>query len=272
MVLLVASFWAGAAAATMQWQEFAGGGQGGGHAAHGGNHGAAARGLTLLDGDGASVSIVLPDLKRRPLQLTDGRLQLRPTGMDNYHLLLAERQGEGWYESALRYQYLSGRPSGHSPHELVSARKVPLEIEPLPLAREHAHYLSGTVPVFLLRFDGMPVVGQPIALETSNGTRLFARTDAEGKVRFPLPDDFGAVQAGRDVNRPADFTLYAQLAVHDGLEYRTSLSAEYEVNPRHWQSFGGGAWGGLAGFVAGLGFLRWAGRRGGAAGTREGRA
>lgn len=254
-----------AAPAALQWSEYGGGhAMSGGHAAH---NPRAVRGVRLEDSAGATVEIVLPTLEHKPLTLTEGKVALRPTGFDNYHLLLATRQGEGGHETALRYQYMNGRPSGHSPAELVNAEKAPLEIVPMPLAREHARYLGEREATFLVRYQGAPLAEQPISLETSNGTRVYTRTDTDGRVSFVLPNDFPEVNPGRANNAPADFALRTSYD-DNGRLYRTSLSAGYFANPRHWQSFKLGVWAGLGGFVFGLGLLRITSRKTPAAAAR----
>jgi len=231
------------AQAQMQWDE-----SGGTHGAHGTHARVAGPRLRLVDGQGADTAIVLPTLERRALPLRGGGAGIPATGFDNYHLLLAVRETPSLYEAALRYQFLRGRPSGHSPAELVNARKIPLEIVPAPLAREHSHYLSRTAPAFVLRFEG---------------TRLYTRSDGDGRVSFPLPDDFGGDVTEQARRRPADFVVTTRYETA-GREYRTTLSAPYYLNPEHWQSTGRGLWSASAGFVAGLGLLLLVGRRGGA--------
>ncbi len=239
----------------LQWREAQAGG-----AAHATHRHAAASGMRLLDGAGADTEIVLPTLEHRPLAVAAGRALLKPTGFDNYHLLLATRHSVNRDETALRYQSFSGRPSGHSPAQLVNSSKVPLEIRPLPLPREHSHYLAETVAVFMVRFRERPLARHPIGLETSNGTRLFAVTDDRGRFFLPLPDDFSAAAAGRRRGAPADFILTTRMKEGEH-EFYTTLSAAYFRNPRHWQSSRRGGWSALAGFMVGLGLLLWVSRR-----------
>ncbi len=243
------------AEAALQWRQAQSGGAG-----HGMSHRAGANGILLLGGDGASTEIVLPTLEHRHLAVSDGHAVLRPTGFDNYHLLLATRDSGKRHEAALRYQSFSGRPSGHSPTELVNSSKVSLEILPLPLPREHSRYLAGTAAVFLVRFHGRALARHPIALETSNGTRLFSATDDSGRFFLPLPDDFTSAAAAHLQRVPADFALATRME-EEGHAFYTTLSAEYFRNPQHWQSSRYGRWIALAGFMVGFGLLRWVSRR-----------
>ncbi len=240
----------------------------GGHAHHAaagqghGGHGRASAALYLQDAAGATAALWPPTVQPRPLALAaDGKAALRPDGINNYRALAAVRRDSTLVESALRYQFSAGgKPSGHSPAELTAAQKLPLEIVPDPLPREHWRYTGGRQAVFRLRFDGAPLADSWVGLETSNGSRLQARSDAAGRVAFTLPDDFSQVQPGRNNNRPAEFTVRSG-AVADGVLYRTNLSAAYYVNPSHWQSGGQALLVTGLGFLAGLGLVRLGGGR-----------
>jgi hypothetical protein len=76
-------------------------------------------------------------------------------------------------------------------------------------------------------------------------------SDAEGRVVVALPDDFNDVKAGRRANKPAEFVLHADHSIQ-GVDYVTTLSADYHVNPSHWRSTAGGLLAMLVGFVGGL--------------------
>lgn len=222
--------------------------------------------LQLRDGSGGRVEYWLPSLQRRPLALKAGRVTPRPSGANNYHALVARRRTGNVHESAVRYLFAFGKPSGHSPSELTAAVKTALELVPDPLPREHWHYETGQRARFVLRYRGRPQAGVAVRLTSSHGSRLEQRTDARGRVRFQLPDDFPSVAPGRRKNPPAELVLAA--TYRDGRQvYRTTLSAPYYVNPRHWQSNAAAAAVLAAGFFTGLGVLRAAGRRraGGAA-------
>lgn len=224
-----------------------------------GAHGRPVRGMQLVDGVAAVTQLWLPTLERRELIVTDGMVAIKPSGLDNYHLLHAVRETTGLHETALRYHYFNGKPSNRSPEELVEANKAPLEIIPKPLAREHARYTSESMAVFEVRYQGQALAGQPISLETTNGTRWFTTTDERGRITFSLPADFAHIRKGREANPPADFVLSTRYS-DNGREYRSTLSAPYHVNPRHWQSLASGGWAMFTGFVSGLIILGMAGR------------
>ena len=208
----------------------------------------AAKKLMLENAEGASVTLWKPDLSTQPLSFDQGGFTLPKTGMDNYHAVVAERTWGDTKESVIRYEYLFGRPSKHSPGELAGAVKTDLEIVPDPIPREHYRYHSDQTWGFLLRLHGTPAGGIPLTLRTANGTQLDAVSDPSGRVAFRLPDDFPGLVPGVRDDRSAAFTVSAEMRDADMI-YQTTLSADYRVNPAHWQST---RWGWM---VAGLGFV-----------------
>lgn len=193
-----------------------------------------------------------PDLAMVDLHAEQGTYRVHPTGMDNYHALVAERRPDAHtLEAAIRFVYLRGRPSGSSPSLLTTAVKTPLDIVPAPLPREHRHYQANHAAVFVLRFKGRPLANTPLALTTTNGSHLRLVSDRLGAVRFTLPDDFPKTRPGRENNRPAEFVLQGEIE-RDGRRYRTNLSGQYFVDPAHWQFFELGVMVLGAGFITGL--------------------
>lgn len=218
--------------------------------------------IHLRDGHGAVLRLWTPELEPRPVEAGQpDRIAVRPTGINNYHAIVATREDERVTEVALHYLYFNGRPADKTPSALVGEEKAVLEIVPDPLPREHQRYLSGNPFRFLLRYQGEPLTDHPVSLYTSNGSLVQGRTGPDGRWRVILPDDFTGVRPGRRNNRPGDFVLRTALE-REGRVYRTTLNASYSVNPSHWQS---GALGGavlVGGFLTGLVVLRRAGRGG----------
>jgi hypothetical protein len=191
--------------------------------------------IMLENAEGASITLWKPDLTTLPLKLSQGGFALPGTGMDNYHAIVVERTWGNSRESLIRYEYLFGRPSKHSPRELTGAVKTDLEIAPDPIPREHYRYHSDQAWGFLLRLHGLPVAGVPLTLSTDNGTTLEAVSDDSGRAVFRLPDDFPDLMAGARDTRSAGFSVSARK--HEaGIDYRTTLAADYRINPAHWQS------------------------------------
>lgn len=218
----------------------------------------------IRDGAGAELRLWTPELEVRSMEPGRGdRIVVRPTGVNNYHALVAIREDARLTEVAMRYLYFNGRPAKKMPSALVGEKKAVLEIVPDPLPREHWRYLGGEPARFLVRYRGQPLPDQPVDLYTSNGTLIQGRTGADGGWEVTLPDDFSAVRASRGKNRPGDFVVRVRLE-GEGREHRTTLSAAYSVNPSHWQSIGLGALALTGGFFTGLLVLRRTGRGGAA--------
>ncbi len=224
---------------------------------HGGHNPRRGKTVFLQDHAGAKLWMITPTLEERPLALDDeqGKLKIPATGMVSYHALLATRQEEGLHESSLRYVYLRGKPTGRSPAELMANNKLPLEIVPDPMAREHGRFYGQEEKSFIVRYKGKPLSNAWVGLVSSNGSNLEANTDAEGRVSFVLPDDFKNVRTGRSNNKPGDFLLRTG-HVDEGVLYRTNFSAPYSVNPSHWQSSSVGLFMLVFGFASGIVVMR----------------
>ncbi len=224
---------------------------------HGGHNQRRGKTIFLQDNAGAKLWMITPTLETRTLELDDeqGKLKIPSTGLVSYHALVATRQEGGLHESSLRYVYLRGKPTGRSPAEMMANNKLPLEIVPDPMAREHGRFHSQNEQEFIVRFKGEPVSDVWVGLISSNGTELEATTDAEGRVSFTLPDDFKNVRTGRSNNKPADFMLRTGY-VDEGVLYRTNFSAPYSVNPSHWKSDSVGLFMLVFGFVSGIVVMR----------------
>jgi hypothetical protein len=204
--------------------------------------------LMLENAEGAAITLWKPDLTTLPLKPAHGGVTLPKTGMDNYHAVVAEKDWGNSKETVIRYEYMFGRPSKHSPSELAGAVKTELEIVPAPIPREHFRYLSDQTWGFQVRLQGQPQADLPLILETEHGTRLQAVSDAQGYARFRLPDDFPDVVPGVRDQRSGEFSVSTSTQA-DGKTYQTLLSATYQLNPSHWQSAAMG-W-----IVVGLGFI-----------------
>ncbi len=241
MPVLLGLVLAGGARAELVWQP-----AGGDSPRHGG--------YVLKGATDAETRLLTADLGSRELTPEDGLFRPPRTGQNNYHALVASQQREGRTETAIRYVFRHGRPTGHSPSELTGLEKTRLEIVPDPLPREHQRYRAGEEAAFLVRFDGRPLAGQAIILTTSHGTAMEAVTDRRGRAVFTLPDDFETTRPGRRANRPAELVLTAETEGHV-----TTLSAAYHVDPGHWQRTAPGLGVALVGMVAGV--AGWGGVR-----------
>ena len=220
----------------------------------------------LANGEGAVIQLWNPDLSSQLLTAGHDSFTLPRTGVDNYHAVVVEKDRDHLKEAIIRYEYMHGKPSGHSTSELTAAQKSAFEIVPDPVPREHQHYRSDQSWDFLLRFKGRPVAEVPVTLETSHGTITNAISDSEGRFSLRVPDDFPDIKEGERDRRKAEFTISAEIK-DAGVTYQTALSAEYRVNSSHWQSLGMGT------VIVGVGMLAGAflGRVGMTSAKRGGR-
>jgi hypothetical protein len=214
-----------------------------GQASHGG-HTTQSAGWRL-DGMGEGVQ----DLAVHTLEARGGAFPMPRTGMDYYHALVASREAEGRVETAIRYVPLNGRPSGHSPTEVLALPKARLEIVPDPLPREHWRYQGDQPARFALRFDGQPLQGRALRLTTAKGSELEVQTDGRGRAEVMIPDDLDPAAGQRQAG---EMTLIAEHRDAQGVLHLTTLSAAYAPSPAHWKSLPLGAFMGLAGLVSGL--------------------
>ncbi|MDQ6965170.1 MAG: hypothetical protein Q9M13_09660 [Mariprofundales bacterium] len=230
---LLALAWAAPAGAAMFWQPIP--------SSHGNiqHNRMAAKQLNLHDGYSADVRFMHADLEVQTLSLDDDKITLHPTGKNNYHVLTAHRTRGKLHETAIRYLFLHGKPTGHSPSELTAAGKAQLEIVPSPLPREHWHYQGSKQALFRILFRGQPLTDHAVTITSGNGTAMRATTDAEGVIQLTVPDDFAAIKPGRMHNPPAEWQLTVQHN-YNGQQYQTTLTAPYYVNPHHWQTL---SWG-----------------------------
>lgn len=162
-------------------------------------------------------------------------IKLPKTGQNGYHTLIATRRESHKQTAEIHYRYANGKPTGHSPSELLAINKTDFEIVPDPVPREHFRYRTDTAWDFLLRFQGKPVSGVPVFMWTANGSRAKSVSDENGRVRFLFQNDFSEIRPGRRANRPANFYLSAE-HTQNGMQYQTILGGEYHVNPKYWQS------------------------------------
>ncbi|MCW9013659.1 MAG: hypothetical protein OQL06_07735 [Gammaproteobacteria bacterium] len=216
--------------------------------------------FNLTGHENSQIKFLTPDLQSSDIKSDNGQIALHPTGKDNYHALYASREHNGVQESAIRYVYFNGKPTGRSPSEITFLNKTDFEIIPDPLAREHWHYKAGDEIAFVIRFKNTPLALHPASLATSNASVLESLTDTQGRVVFVLPDDFAKTIPHARANEPGELLIHAKHADH-GNRYATWLSSDYQVSPEHWQStelgamvVGGGFLFGA--FVTGLGFKR----------------
>ncbi len=185
--------------------------------------------------DSTSAVLWKPDLSTVPLTIKEGKIELPKTGVDNYHVIVAEQQLGNLKKVFIHYIFRHGKPSGHSTSEVVTANKAELEIIPDPVPREHDRYYSQQEWSFIVHFHNEPLASHSVQLNTENGSHLEGMTNNQGRVTFKLPDDFQDVIAGSRDKRTAHMTIQTQYQ-SGNKQWQTQLGADYAVSESNWRS------------------------------------
>jgi hypothetical protein len=165
--------------------------------------------------------------RRLPLGMAGAKLDKPATG--GFHWLVArEEQGGAVRVASTVYYY--GERGAANPTDMFMHQKHELEIVPQPYPREHSRYRANEEWKFLVRFNGQPLSGQMLEMETQNGTKAAWVSDTQGVVTVSLPDDFkpeaeGGPGGGHG-RRGADFVLAAK-RTEGGTTYLTAFNASY---------------------------------------------
>ena len=176
----------------------------------------------------------------------------------NYHWVIARQESADAVQVASTAWFF-GNP-GDSPKTMLGEAKHELEIVPDPLPREHANYRESEKWRFLIRMNGVPLVQQPVTLETEFGSRSTFLTDPMGVATVLFPRDFkpaDAAQAGQGGHGPrrAKFVLTTEKEAA-GRRYLTAFNLTYGQDADRDRSLGWGAAFGLFGMVAATPLLR----------------
>lgn len=173
--------------------------------------------------------------RRLPLDMAGAKLDKPASG--GFHWLAAREEQAGVVRVASTVHYF-GERGAENPTAMFMTQKHELEIVPQPYPREHSRYRAGEDWKFLVRFNGQPVAGQMVELETQNGTKSAWVSNAQGIVTVHLPDDFkaeskdagGSPSTGMGMGmRGSDFVLAARR--NDGDKtYLTAFNAAYGKN------------------------------------------
>lgn len=166
-----------------------------------------------------------------PLEMAGAKLDKPATG--GFHWLSArEERGDSVWVASTVYNFNGS--GAKDPTAMFMKQKNELEIIPQPHPREHARYRANEVWKFLVRFNGQPLAGHKVWLETANGSMDGFVSDAEGVIRMRLPDDFPAEEeqpaaGGHNhggMRRSSEFVLATEHA-DGGRNYLTAFNSSY---------------------------------------------
>lgn len=202
-----------------------------------------------------------PDERRRvayPVGPEGVKIEAAAPRVGNYHWVIARQESEAEVRVASTVWYFSN--PGPAPTEMLKQAKHELEIVPFPLPREHSTYREAEKREFLVRWNGAPLAGKTLTLETEFGSRSSYVTDAQGIATVLLPRDIreskgkGGEETMMGPPR-AKFVLGTEHEV-DGKRYLTAFNTTYSPDPDRTRSLGWGAAFGVIGMVAALPLLR----------------
>jgi hypothetical protein len=174
------------------------------------------------------------DNAHRQLAMEMGGAMLDKPASGGFHWLAArEEQGDAVRVASTVHPF--GERGAQNPTAMFMQQKHELEIIPQPYPREHSRYRAGEAWQFLVRFNGSPLPGQKVYLETSNGSMAEFVADAQGVIVLRVPDDFSAGEThqaagGHNHGRPgAEFVLATE---HEagGKSYLTAFNSSYGRN------------------------------------------
>lgn len=207
----------------------------------------------------ASVDVIGPAAPGQAVSVpvVDGVAAIAPSDpkTGNYHWVFAREHRPGEERLASTAWYVSN--PGPAPTRLLAEPPPGLVVVPR-LPREHGSYREGEKWDFALRFDGRPVPGAVLALETEFGTRTRAVAGQDGVATLVFPRDFeparlaGGEHGGR---ASARFVVAAELE-RGGIRHVSAFNAAYAPDPARSRDLLAGAGFLLLGMAAATPLLR----------------
>ncbi len=153
----------------------------------------------------------------------DGSFSMKIGGKNqgNYHWLTATDDQESRFASTVHY---FSNP-GPAPRQMLKQSKLPLEIKPVNLPREHQRFRANENWDFIVLSQGKPLANATVSLETSNDTTATMTSNASGIVSVNFPDDFAAFaekHKGHDMGHASHGRKSAQFALSVEHDNQTS--------------------------------------------------
>jgi hypothetical protein len=178
---------------------------------------------------------VKDDKAHRQLPMEMGGAMLDKPANGGFHWLSArEVQGETVRVASTIQPF--GERGAKDPTAMFMQQKYELEIIPQPYPREHSRYRANEDWKFLVRFNGKPLSGQTVYLETSNGSMSEFVSDAQGVISMHVPDDFKVQEESKQAGghnhggRPGAELVLATEYVDGGKSYLTAFNSSYGTN------------------------------------------
>jgi hypothetical protein len=196
----------------------------------------------------------------RQLAMGMGGAKLDKPANGGFHWLAArEEQGDRVLVASSVYSFAGS--GAKDPTAMFMQQKHELEIIPQPYPREHARYRADEDWKFVVHFNGAPLPGQKVMLETQNATKSEWVSDSDGVITVHLPDDFKAEEEKKESGKysrgvpGADFVLAAE-HVDGGKTYLTAFNGSYGKNAFDQRSLAMGLGFTLLGMIGAVPLLR----------------
>lgn len=173
----------------------------------------------------------------------------------NYQWVVARESRQGERRLASTAWYVSN--PGPAPTRMQAESRPGLNVVPR-LPREHASYREGEKWDFAVRFDGQPVAGAVVKLETEFGTRTRAVAGEDGVATLVFPRDFdparlaGGEHGGRSAAR---FVVSSEFNKGD-IRYVSAFNSTYSPESGRSRNLLAGAGFLLLGMAAATPLLR----------------
>jgi hypothetical protein len=197
-------------------------------------------------------------LQPRLFPVADGSVSVTPSdaGQGNYHWLIARQSTPNEERVASTAWYVSN--PGPAPTAMLAAPHPGLLIVPR-LPREHAGYREGERWPFSVRFNGQPLPGAVLKLETEFGTISRAVADAQGNAELLFPRDFDPARIGTaqhgGMRANAKFVVSSAWQQGDK-HYLSAFNGAYGPDPTRSRNLAAGAAFGLLGMILAAPLLR----------------
>ena len=175
------------------------------------------------------------DKAHRQLPMEMGGAMLDKPANGGFHWLSAREEQGDTVRIASTVQPF-GERGAKDPTAMFMQQKYELEIIPQPFPREHSRYRANEAWKFLVRYNGKPLSGQMVFLETSNGSMSEFSSDANGVLNVHVPDDFKEVDESKQAGghnhggRSGAELVLATEYVDGGKSYLTAFNSSYGPN------------------------------------------
>lgn len=191
--------------------------------------------------------------RQLPLEMAGAKLDKPESG--GYHWLAAREEQGGQVRVASTVYYF-GESGAKNPTALFMQQKHELEIIPQPYPREHSRYRADEDWKFLLRFNGKPLAGQNVFLETANGSKAELTSDAQGVITVRIPDDFKVETEKKSARRLSSDFVLATEHTEGGRSYLTAFNAGYSTGAFYQRNLTMGLGFTLLGMIGAVPLLR----------------